>query len=55
MGLGFRAWGLGSTHRLHSSSFLWFVFGILESNPEKQLLWSLWAGFRAPETRNAYA
>ena len=31
-----------STHRLQSSSFLWFIFRILEGNPEKELLWSLW-------------
>ena len=30
------------THRLHSSSFLGFKFRILEGNPKKELLWSLW-------------
>ena len=30
------------THRLLSSSFLWFIFRILEGNPQKELLRSLW-------------
>ena len=28
----------------HSSSFLWLIFRILEGNPKKDLLWSLWVG-----------
>ena len=28
------------THRLHGSSFLWFIFRILEGNPKKELQWS---------------
>ena len=34
--------GFRFTHRLHSSSFLGFVFRILQGNPKKELLWSLW-------------
>ena len=33
---------LGPTHRLLSSSVLWFIFRILESNSKKELLRSLW-------------
>ena len=38
----------GCTHSLQSSSFLCFIFGILQGNPKKELLWSLWVatGFR---------
>ena len=36
--------GFRFTHRLHSSSFLGFVFRILQGNPKKELLWSLWVG-----------
>ena len=39
-GLGF----IGLTLRLHSSSFLGFIYRILEGNPKKELLWSLWVG-----------
>ena len=37
------------THRLQSSSFLWFIFRILQGNPKKELLWSLWE--RSPAGR----
>ena len=30
------------THRLHSSSFLGSPYRILNMNPKKELLWSLW-------------
>ena len=30
------------THSLQSSSFLGFIFKILEGNPKRELLWSLW-------------
>ena len=30
------------TLRLHSSSFLGFIFRILQGNPKKELLWTLW-------------
>ena len=32
------------THRLHSSSFLGLPYGMLNMNPKKELLWSLWVG-----------
>ena len=31
-----------ATHRLHSSSFLWFILRILSGSPKKELLRSLW-------------
>ena len=34
--------GLGFTHRPLSSSFLWFIFRILQGNPKKELLRGLW-------------
>ena len=45
--------GLGSTFsrdtwRLDSSSFLWFIFRILQGNPKKELPWSLWVIFPRP-------
>ena len=36
--------GLGFTHRPLRSSFLWFIFGILQGNPKKELLRGLWVG-----------
>ena len=33
---------LGSTHRHLSSSFLWFIFRILQGTPKKELLRGLW-------------
>ena len=33
-----------TTSRLHSSSFSGLVFRILQGNPKKDLLWSLWVG-----------
>ena len=35
--------GSGFTRRPRSSSFLWFIFRILEGNPKKELLRGLWA------------
>ena len=32
------------TQRLHSCSFLWFLFRILLGTPKKELLWSLGSG-----------
>ena len=29
------------TFFVHCSSFLWFIFRVLEGNPRKELLWSL--------------
>ena len=37
-----------TTHRLRSSSFLWFLFRILNGNPKKELLWSLWVNPSTP-------
>ena len=34
----------GFTHRPLSSSFLWFIFRILQGNPKKELLRGLWVG-----------
>ena len=31
-----------AAHRLHSSSFLWFILRILSGSPKKELLRSLW-------------
>ena len=36
-----------TTHRLHSRSFLWFIFGILYGSPKTELLWSLWVELNA--------
>ena len=36
--------GFGSTHRLHSSSFLGLPYRILNTNHKNELLWSLWVG-----------
>ena len=36
---------MGFTHRPLSSSFLWFMFRILEGNPKKELLRGLWVEF----------
>ena len=33
-----------TTLSLHTSSFLWFIFRILQGNPKKELLWSRWVG-----------
>ena len=40
------------THRLLRSSFLWAIFRIQESNPEKELLRSLWVKEPAKEPLN---
>ena len=32
-------------HRPLSSSFLWFIFRVLQGNPKKELLRGLWVGY----------
>ena len=44
--LEFGSLRLGSTQRPLSGSFLWFIFRILQGNPQKGLLRGLWVGFR---------
>ena len=41
-----------TTHRLQSSSFLWFIFRILKGIPKKELLWSLWVDLKT-ESHNS--
>ena len=38
------------THRLLSTSFLWFIFRILQGNPKKELLKSLWVVYSRTTT-----
>ena len=49
-----RALGLGPTHTLHSNSFWGLSYRILNMNPKKEVLCSLWvvvgAGFAAQHT-----
>ena len=45
--MGFSCLGdYGFTHRLLSGLFLWFIFRILQGNPKKELLRSLWVGLK---------
>ena len=48
LGLVFRVqcFSLITTHRPQSSSFLGLPYRILNMNPKKELLWSLWVVFR---------
>ena len=38
-----------SEHRLHNSSFLWFICRILKGNPKKELLRSPWVNIISSE------
>ena len=44
--------GLGFTHRLHNSSSLGLPYRILNTNHKKELLWSLWVGFKGPTSQS---
>ena len=42
---------IGSTQRPQSSSFLGLPYRILNMNPQKELLWGLWVGYRGLGSR----